>query len=135
MPSPFPETDVSTDFDTQHAQIDTHTSGRSDRTADYLMEEDTWSNRRTGIFTGIRSLSNPESFGDPDHYTRRDVGSQDNGGVHSNSGIPNHAFYLTPSATFAQARQGTLRAASELYGDSSAAFRAVQQAWTAVGVN
>jgi thermolysin len=43
--------------------------------------------------------------------------------------------YLTPGATFAQARQATLRAASELYGDSSAAARAVQQAWTAVGVN
>ena len=43
--------------------------------------------------------------------------------------------FLTPSSNFAQARQATLRAASELYGDSSAAFRAVQQAWTAVGVN
>jgi Zn-dependent metalloprotease len=43
--------------------------------------------------------------------------------------------YLTPNATFAQARQATLRAASELFGDSSAAFRAVSQAWTAVGVN
>jgi Zn-dependent metalloprotease len=43
--------------------------------------------------------------------------------------------FLTPNATFAQARQATLRAASELYGDSSAAYRAVQQAWTAVGVN
>ena len=43
--------------------------------------------------------------------------------------------FLTPNATFAQARQATLRAASELYGDSSPAFRAVSQAWTAVGVN
>ena len=34
--------------------------------------------------------------------------------------------FLTPSSNFAQARQATLRAASELYGDSSAAFRAVQ---------
>jgi Zn-dependent metalloprotease len=143
-------------------------TGRSDRTADYLMGEDTF----TGVATGIRSLSNPASFGDPDHYSRRYVGPEDNGGVHINSGIPNHAFYLaieggtnrtsglavqgvgaanreqiervfyrgftaflTPSSNFAQARQATLRAASELYGDSSAAFRAVGQAWTAVGVN
>jgi thermolysin len=147
-------------------------TGRSDRTADYVIGEDTWANRRSGVFTGFRSLANPASFGDPDHYSRRYVGPEDNGGVHSNSGIPNHAFYLaieggtnrisglvvqgvgganreqiervfyrgftaflTPNANFAQARQATLRAASELYGDSSAAYRAVQQAWTAVGVN
>ena len=42
--------------------------------------------------------------------------------------------YLTPSATFAQARQATLRAASDLFGEASPAFRAVPQAWTAVGV-
>jgi Zn-dependent metalloprotease len=117
-------------------------------------------------------LSNPGAFGDPDHYSRRFTGSEDDGGVHTNSGIPNQAFflaieggtnrtsglavtgvgaanreqierifyrgftsYLTPTANFAQARQATLRAASELFGESSAAFRAVQQAWTAVGVN
>jgi Zn-dependent metalloprotease len=44
-------------------------------------------------------------------------------------------LYLTPSSGFAQARQATLRAASDLFGDSSPAFRAVSQAWTAVGVN
>jgi thermolysin len=147
-------------------------TGRSDRTADYLIGEDTWANARTGIGTGFRSLANPMAFGDPDHYTRRHTSPDDNGGVHSNSGIANHAFYLaieggtnrtsglavqgvggasrdqiervfyrgftaflTPNATFAQARQATVRAASELYGDSSAAIRAVQQAWTAVGVH
>ncbi|MBD0371886.1 MAG: M4 family metallopeptidase [Pyrinomonadaceae bacterium] len=30
----------------------------------------------------------------PDYYTERYVGSSDNGGVHINSGISNHAFYL-----------------------------------------
>ena len=43
--------------------------------------------------------------------------------------------FLTNNATFSMARQATLRAALDLYGDSSAAFRAVEQAWTAVGVN
>ncbi|MDX2021168.1 MAG: M4 family metallopeptidase [Deltaproteobacteria bacterium] len=32
---------------------------------------------------------------DPDHYSERYTGSFDNGGVHINSGIANHAFYLT----------------------------------------
>ena len=146
--------------------------GRSDRAADYLIGEDIVTPARPGALTGIRSMSDPRSFGDPDHYAIRYTGPEDNGGVHINSGISNHAFflaieggtnrtsglavtgvgggnreqierifyrgftsYLTPNATFAQARQATLRAASELFGDSSAAFRAVQQAWTAVGVN
>jgi bacillolysin len=43
---------------------------------------------------GSRSLADPLSFGDPDHYSRRVIGTADNGGVHSNSGIANNAFYL-----------------------------------------
>jgi bacillolysin len=56
--------------------------------ADYLEGEDVF---RPG---GIRSLSDPLVFGDPDHYSRRFTGTADNGGVHSNSGIANNAFYL-----------------------------------------
>jgi thermolysin len=57
--------------------------------ADYLLGED--------IVTpgAVRSMSNPGLFGDPDHYSRRFAGAQDNGGVHTNSGIPNHVFYLS----------------------------------------
>jgi Zn-dependent metalloprotease len=56
--------------------------------ADYLIGED--------VITpnGIRSMSDPASFGDPDHYSNRFTGPEDNGGVHINSAIPNHAFYL-----------------------------------------
>jgi thermolysin len=56
--------------------------------ADYLGGED--------AFTpgGIRSLQNPTAYGDPDHYSIRYTGTADNGGVHTNSGIANHAFYL-----------------------------------------
>jgi bacillolysin len=43
---------------------------------------------------GIRSLANPQLFGDPDHYSLRFLGKADNGGVHTNSLIPGHAFYL-----------------------------------------
>jgi bacillolysin len=42
---------------------------------------------------------------------------------------------LPPDATFAVARRATLQAAIDLYGGDSAAYRAVSQAWDAVGVN
>jgi Zn-dependent metalloprotease len=35
------------------------------------------------------------SGGDPDHYTERYTGTADSGGVHTNSGILNKAFYLS----------------------------------------
>jgi thermolysin len=56
--------------------------------ADYLIGED--------VVTpgGLRSLENPAAFGDPDHYSRRYTGTDDNGGVHTNSTIASHAFYL-----------------------------------------
>jgi bacillolysin len=56
--------------------------------ADYLLGED--------VITpgGIRSMAKPASYGDPDHYSLRRLGSEDNGFVHTNSGIPNQAYYL-----------------------------------------
>jgi thermolysin len=56
--------------------------------ADYLVGED--------VITpgGIRSMQSPTSLGHPDHYAVRYTGREDNGGVHINAGIPNHAFYL-----------------------------------------
>ena len=50
----------------------------------------------------LRYMDNPHLAGnggytandDPDHYSERYTGSADSGGVHINSGIPNHAFYL-----------------------------------------
>ena len=43
--------------------------------------------------------------------------------------------FLTPSATFSQARAATIQAARELYGSNPAVEAAVTQAWNAVGVN
>jgi thermolysin len=43
---------------------------------------------------GIRSFDNPAVFGDPDHYSKRVTGPDDNGGVHTNCTIVDHAFYL-----------------------------------------
>ena len=57
--------------------------------ADYLLGEDV-----TAPSGAFRSMANPQAYGDPDHYSKRYLGPDDNGGVHSNSGIANHAFYL-----------------------------------------
>jgi bacillolysin len=56
--------------------------------ADYLLGEDVVRPN------GIRSMADPGMFGHPDHYAIRYTGTADNGGVHINSGIANHAFYL-----------------------------------------
>ena len=63
-------------------------AGSGQLRGDYLLAEDVV---RPG---GLRSMANPLAYGDPDHYSRRFLGAEDNGGVHINSGIPNHAFYL-----------------------------------------
>ena len=39
-------------------------------------------------------MQNPVAYGHPDHYALRFTGPEDNGGVHINSSIVNHAFYL-----------------------------------------
>ena len=70
-----------------------HPAGDGLLRADYLCGEDVV----RGAFTtlhGIRSLANPSAYGHPDHYSIRFVGSDDNGGVHINSSISNHAYYL-----------------------------------------
>ncbi|HEX7485176.1 MAG TPA: M4 family metallopeptidase [Vicinamibacterales bacterium] len=62
--------------------------------ADYLEGEDAWRPYKTGALAGLRSLANPTAYGDPDHYSKRSTGTDDNGGVHTNSTIASHAFYL-----------------------------------------
>jgi Zn-dependent metalloprotease len=86
-------------------------------------------------------------------------GYVEGGDVHTNSGIPNHAFQiaamnlqantwekagpiwykalalLTPEATFADAATATVQAAGLLYGAGSAEAAAVQGAWREVGVS
>ena len=63
-------------------------AGNGPMRADYLIGEDVI---RPG---GLRSMENPQAYGDPDHYSKRYLGIQDNGGVHINSGIANQAYYL-----------------------------------------
>lgn len=45
-------------------------------------------------FHAFRNLATPGVEGQPSHYSQRYKGTADSGGVHTNSGIPNHAFYL-----------------------------------------
>ncbi len=45
---------------------------------------------------GIRNMQDPKLFSDPDTYLGQNwyTGSGDNGGVHTNSGVQNHWFYV-----------------------------------------
>ncbi len=117
---------------------------------------------------GLRSMKAPGTAYDdpligkdpqPGHMKDFVHTSKDNGGVHINSGIPNHAFYLVATAIggnawkkagmiwyvalrerlrsrsgFNAAAKATISVAKELYGDASAEMKAVQNAWKAVGV-
>jgi len=102
----------------------------------------------------LRDMSNPPFDGSIDNYANYTSGLD----VHYSSGIANKAFYLmaqdssltieqaadiwyraltvyfTSSETFAQARTGTISAATDLFGASSAQVTAVGSAWSGVGV-
>jgi Zn-dependent metalloprotease len=59
---------------------------------DWLIAEDVY--KAPDAALGFRNMSDPREDDDPDHYSEKFVGEADNGFVHSNSGIPNHAYYL-----------------------------------------
>ena len=92
-----------------------------------------------------------------DHYQDVDY---DNGGVHINSGIPNHAFYVTAKeiggfaweragriwyvalrdklqsrSDFQEAARLTFEVAEELFGVGSLEAQAVRRGWGEVGIN
>nr|MDQ3327633.1 M4 family metallopeptidase [Chloroflexota bacterium] len=62
--------------------------------ADWQIGEDVYISPTSNAAAGFRNMADPKEDGDPDHYSERYSGTDDNGGVHSNSGIPNHAYYL-----------------------------------------
>ena len=115
----------------------------------------------------LRSMAQPgTAFDDPvlgrdpqpDRMSRYVVTYDDNGGVHTNSGIPNRAFHLvamalggrawekagpiwyaalhrvTPGTNFARFARLTLDAAATAYGVDSVEHQAVGQAWATVEV-
>jgi bacillolysin len=63
-------------------------------TADWLVGEDIDVRSPPDTVRGFRNMGDPREDDDPDHYSERFLGSEDNGFVHSNSAIPNHAYYL-----------------------------------------
>jgi len=94
-----------------------------------------------------------------DYVKLADTNAGDSGGVHLNSGIPNHAFYLAATAIggfawekagliwydalcnqmrsdsqFSDAATATITVAANKYGNGSKEHNAVKDAWKAVGV-
>ncbi|MDP9346637.1 MAG: M4 family metallopeptidase, partial [Actinomycetota bacterium] len=141
-----------------------YTLGQSAEQADWLIGEGTLV---PSLGRALRSMSAPgtayDGDGQPAHMDDyRDLPddgdpSNDNGGVHINSGIPNHAFYLAATAiggdawdtagrvwygaltqqlradsVFADEARATIAIAGTRY--SSTEQDAVAQAWSAVGV-
>ena len=137
------------------------------RNADWLIGQ--------GLFTAnvqgdaLRSMKAPGTAYDdpllgkdpqPAHMTDYVYTDDDYGGVHINSGIPNHAFYsvaseldgyawehagmiwyralrdkLQPGASFVECAQATFQVAGELFGAGSREQQAVERGWATVGVS
>ncbi len=134
--------------------------------ADWIIGEGLFTARVRGV--GLRSLRAPGSaYADPvlgndpqpAHMSGYDAAPDDNGGVHVNSGIPNHAFYLAAvsiggfawekagriwyvalterlrkSSDFAAAAEATEAVAGEIFGTGGAEQEAVREAWRQVGL-
>lgn len=130
---------------------------------DWLIGEDVIN---TNIYVGgaLRNLQNPHNGGNslydpgwqPNRYSERYTGSQDNGGVHINSGIVNRAYYLTATANgvgnakaeriwyraltqylvrssdFLEARYACVKSAEDLYGSTE--VNAVKNAFNIVEI-
>jgi len=135
--------------------------------SNWLIGEGLFSANVNGI--GLRSMKSPGSAYDdpvlgkdpqPGHMNDYISTTQDSGGVHLNSGIPNHAFYivamdlggyawdkagmiwyktltekLTSSSNFQDAANLTHQSACELFGTGSLEQSAVRNGWLKVGIN
>ena len=131
--------------------------------ADWLIGEGTLRPSVKGV--ALRSMKAPGTAweGDQQPANMKDYKplpmSDDNGGVHLYSGIPNHAFYLAataigghawekaglvwyvtltqklrPDSDFNAAAQATAAVAAERFGEGGTEHKAVTDAWAAVGV-
>lgn len=125
---------------------------------DWLMGEDCYTPNIPG--DALRSMSNPTLYGQPDYMddyvNLPDTEQGDWGGVHTNSGIPNKAFYniasvigldkggdiyyraltqyLTSTSDFEDARAAIEQSAIDLYGSSSSELQTVENGFDAVGI-
>ena len=128
--------------------------------ADWRLGADSASLTAPAGVKAIRSMSDPASIGkQPAHMRDFQVIKEDQGGVHTNSGIPNRAFYgaatriggyvwdksakiwyvalrdyLKPNATFQDAARATAHVAAEMYGEGSREHAAVIAGWKDVGI-
>ncbi len=70
--------------------------------------------------------------------TNRTSGAEVKDGIGMEKGLKIYyralAHYMTPNTTFAQAREATLQAATDLYGANSPEAQKVKESWSAVGV-
>jgi Zn-dependent metalloprotease len=143
--------------------------GQTADEADWLIGEGLLTDRVNGV--ALRSMLNPGTAYDDAALGGRDPQpadmsgyvhtSQDNGGVHLNSGIPNRAFALAaveigghawesvgevwydtltsptlrPFTQFAGFARMTVQMASQRFGTSSVEAQAVRDAWNEVGVH
>lgn len=112
-------------------------------------------------FTAEKAYENDPVLGtdpQPKHMKDKFTGDRDNGGVHINSGIPNHAFYLVAmelggyawektgniwyktlrnlnrTSNFQEAAAMTYQVAGADYGSGSLEQQAVKKAWDEVGI-
>ena len=74
------------------AMVELYSDGGAATTDTWRIGEDAYTPATAG--DALRRMDNPQAEGDPDHYSIRYTGTADSGGVHTNSGIGNHAFYL-----------------------------------------
>jgi bacillolysin len=110
----------------------------------------------THMNRAVRSMSNPRQFDDPSKMSEFLVTSSDNGGVHSNSGIVNRAYYLlaqsiglrdserifyraltqhlTRDSQFIDLRLAAIASAQELFGAGSAQATKTAEAFDAVEI-
>ena len=133
--------------------------------ADWLIGEDIMgsdvSAKCLRTFKGEKAYVNDSLLGtdpQPKHMSHKYTGSDDYGGVHINSGIPNHAFYrvakelggytwekagriwyktlrnLNRFSQFQDAAQMTYQVAGADYGMGSLEQQAVKKGWDAVGI-
>ena len=144
-----------------------HKLGQSADQADWLIGAELIGDEFDG--TALRSMADPGSAYDdavlgkdpqPKHWDDYVRTFEDNGGVHINSGIPNHAFWrlatqlggnawerpgriwydalrhsrLRTTATFRDFARITHEVAQREFGNSSAEAAAVKEAWDYVGV-
>ena len=148
--------------------VEQHRDNQGADQANWLVGDEVWTPNVAG--DALRSMKAPGTAYDdpvvgkdpqPGHMDDYVETTRDNGGVHINSGIPNHAFYLVATrlggyaweragriwyealrhaelgtrSTFSQFAALTVRVAEGIHGAASEEVKAVYEGWEGVGVS